>query len=101
MNTPTDFRSFVNIFVDLIRTAIPVIFGLALLVFLWGLAKFIFRVGGGDEKAVSEGKNLMIWGLIALFIMISLWGILGFFYADIGFTHSFSIPFLPTGSVNL
>lgn len=62
---------------DLINPLIGILVGLALLAFFWGIAKFIFRVGG-DEKAVAEGKRIMIWGLIALFVMISVWGIIKF-----------------------
>src|SRR3990170_2644040 len=78
----------------LINPIIAILVGVALLAFFWGLAKFIFRVGG-DEKAVEEGKNLMIWGVIALFVMISIWGIIAFVYRDIGFSRPFGIPFLP------
>ena len=90
---PQNFTELVNILLDLIAAAIPVMASLALLAFFWGLAKFIFRLGG-DEKALAEGKNLMKWGLIALFIMVSVWGILRFFYTDIGFTQ-FALPLLP------
>jgi hypothetical protein len=92
---PQNFGELVDIFIDLIRTALPVITGLAFLVFLWGLVKFIFRVGGGDEKAVEEGKNIMKWGLIALFVLISLWGIIRFAYNEIGFSKPFGFPLLP------
>jgi len=85
------FGQLVNLFIDLIKAMIPVVIGLALLAFIWGLVKFISRVGG-DEKAVTEGKQLMIWGLIALFLMVSIWGILGFFYNEFGFTKPFGLP---------
>ena len=91
---PTDFIGLVKIFIDLIRNILPVIAGLAVLVFIWGLVKFIFRVSG-DEKAVTDGKNLMKWGLVALFVMVSVWGIISFFYQDIGFGSSLMYPFLP------
>ncbi len=94
MRTPTNFSELVYIFVDLIRTAVPVIAGLALLVFIWGLVKFIFRVGG-DEKAVEDGKNLMKWGLIALFVMVSFLAILAFVYRDLGFREPFGGTYLP------
>jgi len=94
MNAPSDLKGLVGIFVDLIRTALPVIAGLALLVFFWGLVKFIFRAGG-DEKAVEEGKNLMKWGLIALFIMVSFLAILAFVYRDFGFSRPFGGTYLP------
>lgn len=61
----------------LINPTIGVLVAIGLLVFLWGLVKFIFRVGG-DEKAVEDGKRLMLWGLVALFVMVSVWGIVAF-----------------------
>jgi len=56
--------------------------GVALLVFLWGLAKFIFK--SGDEKSHEEGMNLMKWGIVALFVMVSVWGIIGFMQNALG-----------------
>lgn len=94
MHAPSNFRELVNVVIDVIDTALPVVTGLALLVFIWGLAKFIFRIGG-DEKAVKEGKNLMVWGLIALFLMMSFMSILSFFHNDIGFSRTFGLPLLP------
>ena len=86
-------HDLIFIFINLIFKVVPVLVSLALLVFVWGLAKFIFRLGG-DEKAVTEGKNLMIWGLVALFVRVSIWGILRFADGEFGFTQSFGIPFL-------
>jgi len=63
---------------------------LALLAFFWGLAKFIFRVGG-DEKAVEEGKTIMKWGLIALFVMVSVWGIVGFMQSELGLPNTVNL----------
>lgn len=62
----------------LINTAIAVVIAIALLIFFWGIVKFIFKVGG-DEKAEEDGKRIMKWGLIALFVMVSIWGIIRFF----------------------
>ncbi|KKT12587.1 MAG: hypothetical protein UV94_C0043G0004 [Parcubacteria group bacterium GW2011_GWC1_43_30] len=38
---------------------------------------------------------LMLWGLIALFILLSLMGILAFLYRDFGFGRPFGPPLLP------
>lgn len=67
---------------DIVELLIILVGALALLAFLWGLMRFIFRVGG-DEKAVEQGKNLMKWGLIALFVMMSVWGIVRFFQDEL------------------
>ncbi len=93
MSTPRNFSNLVGIFLELIQAALPVVAALALLVFLWGLAKFIFQVSG-DEKAVAEGKNLMKWGLIALFLLVSFWAIIRLIHKDLGFGF-FGLPFLP------
>ncbi|MBV9349795.1 MAG: hypothetical protein JO026_03520 [Patescibacteria group bacterium] len=56
-----------------IRNATPVVVALALLGFFWGLAVFIFNAG--DEKKRGQGRSIMIWGILALFIMLSVFGI--------------------------
>jgi hypothetical protein len=44
--------------------------GIALLIFFFGLMKFIFKAN--DPKAHEEGKNIMVWGIIALFVMFAI-----------------------------
>lgn len=58
----------------LVDLATPIVVGIALLVFFWGLVKFIFA--SGNEDAKEQGKNLMIGGIIALFVIVSIAGIL-------------------------
>jgi hypothetical protein len=58
---------------------IPIFIVLAVLAFFWGLIKYI---QGG--KGLSEGRSIMIAGLVSLFIMVSLWGILGFIGNAVG-----------------
>lgn len=45
--------------------------GVAIIVFLWGVFKFIRDAG--DEKARTEGKKLIFWGLFGLFVMLCVW----------------------------
>lgn len=89
---PTDFRTLVDLFINIINLLIPLIAGLSVLVFFWGLAQFIFRVAG-DEKEIENGKNLMFYGILGLFVMFSVWAILSLLVSDFGFT--FGIPQLP------
>ena len=58
----------------LINIALPIVVAIGLLGFFWGLAMFIF----GAEEKKSEGRHLMIWGLVALFVMVSVWGLVRF-----------------------
>jgi hypothetical protein len=54
---------------------IPIVIGIGLLYFLWGIAMFI--ANSGDEKGRQEGKSKMIWGVLAMFVMVSIWGLVG------------------------
>lgn len=44
----------------------------AILAFFWGLIKYLFSVG--EQK--QEGLKIMFYGVIAIFVMVSIWGII-------------------------
>lgn len=69
-------------FGGLVSLAIPITAGLALVYFFYGIAKFITHAG--DEGAQVEAKNVMLWGIIALFVIVSIWGIVHFIQDNIG-----------------
>ena len=66
----------------IINLLIPIVFALALLYFFWGLAQYILN--SGDEAAQAEGRNKMIWGIVALFVMASVWGLVKFLGTAVG-----------------
>jgi K+-transporting ATPase A subunit len=92
MTPPTTFAEFLDLLGSIIQSLIPIIVALTLLVFFWGLTKLIR--GSADAKAVEEGKELMKWGIVGLFVMISVWGIIALFTADI-FGTAPGIPQFP------
>lgn len=61
---------------NVVLRAVPVAVLVALAVFIWGAIKMIagLKVGQSD-KAISEGKKRMFWGLIGLFMVVSIWGV--------------------------
>jgi Kef-type K+ transport system membrane component KefB len=76
----------------LLDTIIPIMITVAVIYFFWGLAKYILESEKTDKK--EEGRNIMIYGLIALFVMLSVWGLIGAIGAtfDIGQGGSVPIP---------
>ncbi len=56
---------------------LPITVALALLFFIWNIARFILRSGKGGDTT-KEGLGMMAWGIVALFVMVSIWGIVGF-----------------------
>jgi len=64
----------IRLLASFINPIAAIITGLAFIFFLWGIAKYIFSAG--DENKKQEGKSIMLWGIIGLFVMFSIWGIL-------------------------
>jgi hypothetical protein len=67
---------------NLVELALPIVVGLALLGFFWGLVKFIFAKGNDDDK--KDAKNTMVWSVVALFVMVSVWGLVKFIGDAVG-----------------
>lgn len=67
----------------LVGLAIPVVFGLAILAFFWGIFRYVFSQSGEDKR---EGKGIMLWSLVAVFIMVSLYGIITVLQVTFGVT---------------
>ena len=58
----------------LVGAVVPLIFALAMFAFIWGVVNYVLNPENSSEK--EEGQKFMLWGIIALFVMISIWGIL-------------------------
>jgi len=69
---------------SIIDAVIPLLMTLAVVAFFWGLVKYI--ANADDEAAKESGKTLMIWGMVAIFVMVAFWGIIGFFQESFGVT---------------
>jgi hypothetical protein len=57
---------------------IPILIGLAIIIFAWGLYKYL-KSGMGDKDAIIGAKSLMFWGAIIIFVMVSVWGLVAIF----------------------
>jgi len=71
---------------------VPIAFTLALLVFFWGIVKYIWGEGHGKD----DGRKIMIWGVIALFVMSSIWGIIYFLRREVGIGDQ---PYMPIPTI--
>ena len=82
----TSFAALGNIsglvgdFGDIVNSIIPILFALALLGFFYGLVRYIF----GKEDDREAAKKTMLWGVIALFVMASVWGLVAFVQDAVG-----------------
>ncbi|KKR61055.1 hypothetical protein A2643_02795 [Candidatus Nomurabacteria bacterium RIFCSPHIGHO2_01_FULL_39_220] len=63
-----------NVDNQIINPLIGFLFALALVFFLYGVFEFIAS-GASDEKKTT-GKSHMLWGIVGITIMLSVWTIL-------------------------
>jgi len=59
---------------QIINPLIGFFFALALVMFLWGVFEFI--AGADNEEKRKTGGQHMIWGIVGIFIMVSVFGIM-------------------------
>jgi hypothetical protein len=58
--------------------------------FIWGAVRF-FLIDADDQEKRTQGKQFMLWGIIALAVMISIWGLVRI----VGSTFGVDTTFLP------
>ena len=66
-------------------SVIPLIFVLAVAFFVWGVVQYVINSNAEAERA--KGRDFMIWGIVALAVMVSVWGLVNIF------TNTFNIEF--------
>jgi len=61
-------------------------FVVAFVLFVWGLFSFFReKSGGGDsEGGLEQGKRHMVWGIIGMVIMVSVFGIMRLIVDSLG-----------------
>jgi hypothetical protein len=86
-------QDFIVFLLDLFNTTIiPLIFGIAIVFFIWNAARyFVFQ--GATEEGKDSAKRLMFYGIAAMVLMLSLWGIVRLTTATLGINrHIYPCP---------
>lgn len=86
LTSSSKFQDYLSYFsICLINNAVvPFIFAIAVVMFIWGVVKF-FIVNADEEAKREQGKQFMIWGIVALAVMLSVWGLVGVLSSTFGF----------------
>ncbi len=77
------FGSGIKYFIDDITTNIVATVGylfmtVSVVVFLFGMVEFVLAQREGKDAGIKAGKNMMTWGILALFVIFSVPGIINF-----------------------
>jgi len=75
----------------LYKAVVPFLFALATVAFIWGV--ITYYLNPENEEKRKKGKSFIVGGLIALFVMLSIWGLVSILTGT--FELSNTIPQLP------
>ncbi len=96
INNVSDAGSFIINTIN--NVLVPVLFAIAFIVFLWG-AFNVFILGSQSEETKEKGKNLMLYGLIGFFVMVSIWGLVNILTSSVQTNNTG--PTVPTSGVQV
>ena len=92
--TITNIQGAGDFIINMINSvAVPVLFAIAFIVFIFGIFQY-FILSGGDEEKQGLGRSLMLWGLIGFFLMVSVWGLVNILVGT--FKLDSNVPQYPT-----
>ncbi len=76
----------------LVSYIIPVLITIAVAYFIWGIVQYSFT---SDEEAKKKAKNVIIQGLIGLFVIVAFWGIIAIVQRTFGVDSEPVSPIVP------
>ena len=71
----SDVEDLIDIVGNLLQSIVPILIIVAIIVFFYGLVRYL--LAAGDPEGKASGLKLMIAGVVVLFVMVSVWGLVG------------------------
>lgn len=68
-----NFSELAEILIYFLNAASGVVIGACIAVYFWAVAKDFKKIMSGETQRSQE---LLVWGVIGIFVMVSVWGIL-------------------------
>ena len=75
MQTVSSFLTQIQVILDRV---VPFIVGLAVFIVIWGI--FNYLTHAENEEKRDEAKKYILWGVIGVFCMLSVWGFVNILY---------------------
>lgn len=84
----TSFRDVVMLALTIVGYLMQTIFALFSLGIIFTVYKYISALNAGDGKVAAEMRQRLIWGIIGMAVLFSLWGIIYLFSRTLGWSDS-------------
>ncbi|NCS99191.1 hypothetical protein GW764_03325 [Candidatus Parcubacteria bacterium] len=69
---PNDLNSILFLLINVLNAMIPILIGLAVLLFIWGLLRYYMS---DNQNTKKEAVRIIGYGVVSIFVMVSLWGL--------------------------
>ena len=70
---PRTFSDLANLIVSFFDAGAGLLITAAVVIYLFGISKSIYTAGEEGKEAL---RTYLLWGIVTIFIMVSIWGIL-------------------------
>lgn len=71
---------------DIINIVLVIVFVIAILVFAWGIVKYL--TAAGDPTKIKDARGFLWWGILGVFILAAMFGIVQFIGTSLGIDTS-------------
>ncbi len=75
---------------NLLTTGTAALVGVALVIYFWGVVQKVWLSEEGNAKSMQTLRTQLLWGLLALFVILSIWGLLSLFGNFLFGTNNFN-----------
>lgn len=92
MNFLQNFKDLINSLTDLIGNGVVnLLMGLVFVFFLISIITFLWKRRSGDGNGLQDARNMLGWSIVAMFVMVSIWGLVTFAQTGLGIQDQTSV----------
>jgi TM2 domain-containing membrane protein YozV len=89
-NTATGLESLVKTLTNIANAMIPFLLAVAVVVFIYGVIRFILA-NGAEDKALA--RNYIIYGIIGIAVIVSLFGLITLLQGAVGINGTETVKY--------
>ncbi len=75
---------------SILAYVLPLLISVAVLYFIYNV--FQYTIKSGDEEARKKAKGNIIWGVVGLFVIVGVWGLVAILQSAFGIDGSYVAP---------
>ena len=73
VSAQTTLGGMVSVVGQILTAIVPVLVAVAMAVFIWGVIRYVSA--GDSEEGRTKARNTIVWGIVALFAIVAVWGL--------------------------